>query len=276
MLVAAHAHGRLQFFGAHAALADKTSVRSLPRRRCARSNGWSMPRSRSADPSRCCAICRATPTASPSPTAGWSRPTTTASRSNTRTIASTVPTATRRMTLAPHEFIRRFLMHVLPKGFHRIRHYGLLANGNRAANIARARELLACCAAASRARGAQGRSAGRAARAALPLPVLRRPHDHHRGLRTRLRAETSADARSDADQDRHVMTAARIARRNAARLAAAHRPGDDSLVLLRPSLAHRTPPSRPSDAHSARPRSPRSPVPAVILPMRPLDPPSRP
>jgi Putative transposase len=39
--------------------------------------------------------------------------------------------------------IRRFLMHVLPKGFHRIRHYGLLANGNRAANIAKARELLA-------------------------------------------------------------------------------------------------------------------------------------
>ena len=47
------------------------------------------------------------------------------------------------MTLATHEFIRRFLMHVLPKGFHRIRHYGLLASGNRAANIARARELLA-------------------------------------------------------------------------------------------------------------------------------------
>jgi hypothetical protein len=46
------------------------------------------------------------------------------------------------MTLAVHEFIRRFLMHVLPKGFHRIRHYGLFASGNRAANIARARELL--------------------------------------------------------------------------------------------------------------------------------------
>jgi hypothetical protein len=47
------------------------------------------------------------------------------------------------MTLDPHEFIRRFLMHVLPKGQHRIRHYGLLANTNRAANIAKARELLA-------------------------------------------------------------------------------------------------------------------------------------
>jgi len=47
------------------------------------------------------------------------------------------------MTLATHEFIRRFLIHVLPKGLHRIRHYGLFANGNRATNIARARELLA-------------------------------------------------------------------------------------------------------------------------------------
>ncbi|MGI9423596.1 MAG: transposase, partial [Hyphomicrobiaceae bacterium] len=46
------------------------------------------------------------------------------------------------MTLTPHEFIRRFLSHVLPKGFHRIRHYGLFANGSRAANIARARALL--------------------------------------------------------------------------------------------------------------------------------------
>jgi hypothetical protein len=47
------------------------------------------------------------------------------------------------MTLKPHEFIRRFLMHVLPCGFHRIRHYGLLASGTRAVNITRARELLA-------------------------------------------------------------------------------------------------------------------------------------
>src|SRR3974390_1992240 len=46
------------------------------------------------------------------------------------------------MTLPIHEFIRRFLMHVLPAGFHRIRYYGLLASGQRADNIARARELL--------------------------------------------------------------------------------------------------------------------------------------
>ncbi len=46
------------------------------------------------------------------------------------------------MTLPAHEFIRRFLIHVLPQGFHRIRHYGLFANGGRTRNIARARELL--------------------------------------------------------------------------------------------------------------------------------------
>jgi hypothetical protein len=47
------------------------------------------------------------------------------------------------MTLAVDEFIRRFLIHVLPKGFHRIRHYGLFAKGSCADNISRARELLA-------------------------------------------------------------------------------------------------------------------------------------
>ena len=46
------------------------------------------------------------------------------------------------MTLAIDEFIRRFLTHVLPGGFHRIRHYGLFANGGRTDNIARARHLL--------------------------------------------------------------------------------------------------------------------------------------
>jgi Putative transposase/Transposase zinc-binding domain len=47
------------------------------------------------------------------------------------------------MTLTTCEFIRRFLIHVLPKGFHRIRHYGLFAKPSCASNIARARELLA-------------------------------------------------------------------------------------------------------------------------------------
>ena len=46
------------------------------------------------------------------------------------------------MTLSANEFMRRFLLHVLPGGFHRIRHYGLLANARRRNNLARARELL--------------------------------------------------------------------------------------------------------------------------------------
>ena len=46
------------------------------------------------------------------------------------------------MTLDTKEFIRRFLIHVLPRGQHRIRHYGFYGNGNRAANIARIRQLL--------------------------------------------------------------------------------------------------------------------------------------
>lgn len=52
------------------------------------------------------------------------------------------PARYKTMTLSNHEFIRRFLIHVLPKGFHRIRHYGFLANGNRAENLAQARALL--------------------------------------------------------------------------------------------------------------------------------------
>ena len=47
------------------------------------------------------------------------------------------------MTLDADEFIRRFLLHVLPDGFHRIRHYGYLANGHRTAKLALCRELLA-------------------------------------------------------------------------------------------------------------------------------------
>jgi hypothetical protein len=46
------------------------------------------------------------------------------------------------MTLSPEEFMRRFLLHVLPGGFHRIRHYGLLANSSRKASLALARKLL--------------------------------------------------------------------------------------------------------------------------------------
>ncbi|WP_091911063.1 IS91 family transposase [Mesorhizobium sp. YR577] len=50
---------------------------------------------------------------------------------------------TKVMTLDAHEFIRRFLLHTLPDGFHRIRHYGFLANGHRAARLDQCRRLLA-------------------------------------------------------------------------------------------------------------------------------------
>ena len=46
------------------------------------------------------------------------------------------------MTLTAHEFLRRFLLHVLPRGFHRIRHYGFLGNRCRRAKVERCRELI--------------------------------------------------------------------------------------------------------------------------------------
>jgi hypothetical protein len=52
------------------------------------------------------------------------------------------PNRYKTMMLAAHEFIRRFLIHVLPHGFHRIRHYGLFASAKRAENITKARQLL--------------------------------------------------------------------------------------------------------------------------------------
>ena len=60
------------------------------------------------------------------------------------------------MTLATGEFIRRFLIHVLPSGFHRIRHYGLFASSKREENIARARELLKVSVPQSKAGDADG------------------------------------------------------------------------------------------------------------------------
>ena len=82
------------------------------------------------------------------------------------------------MTLSADEFIKRFLLHVLPKGFHRIRHCGLLASASCKTNIARARELMAAPA-AGRAAGItrHGRSR-RHYRSSPAVPLLRRPHDH--------------------------------------------------------------------------------------------------
>lgn len=62
------------------------------------------------------------------------------------------------MTLGADEFMRRFLLHVLPGGFHRIRHYGLLANAGRREHLAQARELLHVVPARSNHRHPQRRS----------------------------------------------------------------------------------------------------------------------
>lgn len=110
------------------------------------------------------------------------------------------------MTLATGEFIRRFLSHVLPKGFHRIRHYGLLANGGRTANVAKARELLSVPVPV--AEPAPERAGARRRRctpgSSTPLSVLWRPDACHRGLRARPIAAPRAHGTSD--QDRHVMS----------------------------------------------------------------------
>jgi len=142
MLVAAHRAGRLQFFGAHARLADKAAFAAYLRP--LRKIDW--------------VVYAKEPFAGPRQVLRYlSRYTHRIAISNRRLLAADRngvtfkykdyridgPARYKTMTLAPHEFIRRFLIHLLPKGFHRIRHYGLLASANRAANIARARELLA-------------------------------------------------------------------------------------------------------------------------------------
>ena len=141
MLRAAHADGKLVFFGQHAALvgADAFTAFLAPLKRAE----W--------------VVYAKKPFGGPEAVLAYlSRYTHRVAISNRRLVAADASTVTfkykdyrvdgperfKTMTLATGEFIRRFLAHVLPKGFHRIRHYGLLANGNRAANVARARELL--------------------------------------------------------------------------------------------------------------------------------------
>ncbi len=106
------------------------------------------------------------------------------------------------MRLHPHEFIRRFLLHVLPRGFHRIRHYGLFANANRADNIATARAFLDVAQPAADPQQQSDITPEGATPAALPMPALRRPHDRDPGVRIRPPAEVAADAK----HNRHVMS----------------------------------------------------------------------
>ena len=141
MLDAAHRDGRLKFFGAHAGLADKDRFARFLRP--LRKSEW--------------VVYAKQPFGGPEAVLAYlSRYTHRIAISNHRLIKADEagvtfkwkdyrvegPDRYKTMTLPVDAFIRRFLNHVLPKRFHRIRHYGLLANGNRAANVARARELL--------------------------------------------------------------------------------------------------------------------------------------
>ena len=97
------------------------------------------------------------------------------------------------MTLSADEFIRRFLLHVLPKGFHRIRHYGLLASATCKTNIARARQLMAAPMAEVDPPAAHDTADPvHHDRSSSAMPVLRRTHDHRRGLCARRRTARSA------------------------------------------------------------------------------------
>jgi Putative transposase/Transposase zinc-binding domain len=140
-LTAAHARGQLRFFGEHATLTDDRAFTALlaPLKK----TKWFVYSKR--------------PFAGPQAVLAYlSRYTHRVAIANSRLIALDDAGVTfkwkdyradgrarsKTMTLATHEFIRRFLLHVLPSGFHRIRHYGLFANGQRRAAIARARQLL--------------------------------------------------------------------------------------------------------------------------------------
>ncbi len=114
----------------------------------------------------------------------------------------------RTMTLAPDEFIRRFLLHVLPKGFHRIRHYGLFASASCKTNIARARELIAMPVPVTDPpveRDDADPAASVAADHRPACPCCGWPHDYRRDLRARRRTTRPAIVQCRG-QDRDAMT----------------------------------------------------------------------
>jgi hypothetical protein len=140
-LLRLHGAGRLQFFNDCAALADPTAFARwlAPLRRCE----WVVYAKR--------------PFAGPQAVLAYlSRYTHRVAISNSRLLGMDARgvsfrwkdyrakgrTRYKAMTLAATEFMRRFLLHVLPSGFHRIRHYGLLANAGRVQHLATARRLL--------------------------------------------------------------------------------------------------------------------------------------
>lgn len=136
-----HEVGKLKFFGEHASLADAGAFRA-----------WLSPLRRSE-----WVVYAKRPFAGPQAVLAYlSRYTHRVAISNSRLLGMDERGVTFRwkdyrakgrtrhkaMTLAPEEFMRRFLLHVLPSGFHRIRHYGLLANSSRKDNLATVREML--------------------------------------------------------------------------------------------------------------------------------------
>ena len=140
-LTLAHRNGRLQFFGERAELSDARVFAEwlAPLRQCE----W--------------VIYAKRPFAGPEAVLAYlSRYTHRVAIANSRLVAMNERGVTfgwkdyrakgktrhKTMTLGADEFMRRFLLHVLPGGFHRIRHNGLLANSSRKANLARVRELL--------------------------------------------------------------------------------------------------------------------------------------
>ena len=168
-LLAAHKAGHLKFFGGHAALADPQAfaVRLAPLRRAE----WVVYAKR--------------PFGGPQAVLAYlSRYTHRVAIANSRLITCDRNRVTFRwkdyraegrerqkvMTLTTAEFIRRFLIHVLPQGFHRIRHYGLLASGTRADNIAQARRLLDVRATQTEAGDANGAEANEPKPLSHPCP----------------------------------------------------------------------------------------------------------
>ena len=143
MLKAAHDAGRLQFFGGHAGLADKAAFKAWLEPLY--QTNWHVHAKR--------------PFAGPEAVLAYlARYTHRVAISSSRLVSDDEKGVTfkykdyriegpgryKTMTVAPDEFIRRFILHVLPKGFHRIRHYGLLARARtKADTLARARELIA-------------------------------------------------------------------------------------------------------------------------------------
>ena len=169
------------------------------------------------------------------------------------------------MTLAITEFIRRFLLHVLPKGQHRIRHYGLFANGTRADNVVLARKLLGVTEIVTAALESMHDPEATNAEAATAEPellhtdlsVLRQQNAHHRDLQTRPDTPLQSLAEPAIDPDRYVMTIVMDARQIAA-ASSWSEAGFEKPLPIYCSRSHRAPLSHSKAHHRNLSRAPRS------------------